>query len=494
MSETLMFPEIDASALTPRPIPTPVAAPAAALAVVKPAGTDLATIDLEAAALARFDSSRTAIAAATKTLTGVVHDLSTSSKLADAKSLRHRLVNIPLAEARKVSTNLKSKLTAVSKAVGVELVAIEAGFEIAAGLITPQIEAREAEIEAERQRAEDERLRKEADAAERREKFEGELAKIRGYGTAAKGLPSPRIAAGIGFVEALAFGPEWEEYASQAAQAQAETLVVLRKLLAETQAAEQAAAAAEALRIENERQAAELAAQQRAMCVMKERMDALTWINGRAAAAQVALIGIEPTRAIEMMQGFIDYLEAIPVGGEQFGDLTTMAGTAKALTLRQLGAMLIEVRDSAEAEQQAKRESEELAAAQAAEAPQIVSDPLPEPEAEKPARDWPDLQTAELAAVDISKIEVFEPTPEQRAERWSPRVEVTFAPMVPSAASLIDVAIPDADDTSDTAEADCVTALLAHIAKAFDCKFPTQPKPGVEWWAELKRLAAEVQA
>ena len=86
--------------------------------LAKAAGISLQDIDLEDIALARFTDSRAAVEAATKTLTGVVHDLSTPGKLADAKSLRNRLINIPLAEARKVSKGLKSKLTAVSAAVG----------------------------------------------------------------------------------------------------------------------------------------------------------------------------------------------------------------------------------------------------------------------------------------------------------------------------------------------------------------------------------------
>jgi hypothetical protein len=130
-TETLEFPAIEE--------------PRTELATTEPGAVDLAKIDLQAVALAQFNSAHADAKKAAETLTGVVHDLSTSTKLAEAKSLRNRLINVPLADARKVSSGLKSKLTAVSRAVGAELEAIEKEFEKAATLITPQIEAREAE-------------------------------------------------------------------------------------------------------------------------------------------------------------------------------------------------------------------------------------------------------------------------------------------------------------------------------------------------------------
>lgn len=501
MAESLMFPEIDAAALKPASAPTSPAA----LAVIPPANIDLAKLDLEAVALAQFDASLTAITTATKTLTGVVHDLSTAGKLADAKSLRQRLINAPLADARKVETALKSKLTAVSKAVGAKLVIIEADFKTAAGLITPQIEAREAELATEEKRRADEAQAKAEAAAMRAEQFEAALARIRGQGTAAKGLPSQRIAEGIAGVEALAFGPEWEEYAPQAAQAQAETLVVLRLLFADTQAAEQTAAAAEAMRLESERLAAEAR-------VLRTRMGGIQFINSLVSMTQATIIGLALDELVATISDVIDDLQALPVGEDVYGDLASTADAAKTHALRQLGAMLVEARD-----RKAKQEAADLAA-QHAEAEKVDAGALsltikvdePDSFSEQPMHDWPDLQTAEIAAMPlaISKIEVFEPTPEQRAERWSPRVEVTFAAVESTpiefeipAGTFIDgnhshdnIGTATRIDVVAEEPVDPLPGLLAHIEKAFDCKFPTQPKPGVEWWAELRRLAGEVRA
>lgn len=227
----------------------------------------LKDLDLQVIALSHFDASREALESARKTLTSVVHDLSTAGKLADAKSLRNRLINIPLADARKVSKNLKSKLTAVSAAVGVTLVEIESDFETVEKLITPQIEARDAEIAA--KKAEDERI-----AAERKAKFDAEIDKIRGYADRCVGLPAYRIANGIKIVEDMAFGDDWAEFAKPAAAAQAETLTTMRTLHAQAVNAEQEAADAEARRVEQERVAAEQRAEAARLKAESDRLAA----------------------------------------------------------------------------------------------------------------------------------------------------------------------------------------------------------------------------
>jgi hypothetical protein len=38
-----------------------------------------------------------------------------------------------------------------------------------------------------------------------------------------------------------------------------------------------------------------------------------------------------------------------------------------------------------------------------------------------------------------------------------------------------------------------VRSFVAHVLEAFETRFPTQPKPGVEWWATTRQLGAELQ-
>jgi hypothetical protein len=141
-----------------------------------------------------------------------------------------------------VSTGLKAKLTAVSKAVGTELAAIEAEFDAADALITPQIEKREAEL------AEEKRIAAEKEAA-RVKAHADNIAKLADYAERARGLPAARIRAGIAMVEAIEIDRSaWEEFADRAEEQKAVTLERMRKELAASEALE-----AEALRLADER-------------------------------------------------------------------------------------------------------------------------------------------------------------------------------------------------------------------------------------------------
>ncbi len=243
MDTELAFPPIEAPA-----VPRTEVATAAAGAL------SLDTLNLSKLALAHFGPWRETLAATTATLTGVVHDFSTPTKLADGKSLRHRLINTPLATARATEDGLKKKLNGAKGDVVAEREAIEAGYAEAAKLITPQIEAAEAKI------AEEKRQREEAEAA-RVQKHRDNLVKLAAPIDRARGLPAARIALGIEQVEAIAIDANaWEEFADRAIEQKAVTLERLRDMHGEALAAE-----AEARRLEEARaEAARVAAEQEA--------------------------------------------------------------------------------------------------------------------------------------------------------------------------------------------------------------------------------------
>lgn len=222
-------------------------------ALTAPAALDLEKIDLQTLALAKYATASEQAAAAVATLTGVQHDLSTQAKVDEAKSLRHRLIGQPLADMRKVTKALKSRLAAVSKAVGAKDEAVEAQFNVADRLITPQIEAREGELQAER----DERARVEA---ERKQRHEDALAKLSGAVARAreKGATSAEIADGIARLEAMVVGDGWEEYRDRAEAARSAAVQALRALHAEVKARDEQAADNERLRLLAAQQAAEL--------------------------------------------------------------------------------------------------------------------------------------------------------------------------------------------------------------------------------------------
>lgn len=206
---------------------------------------DLRKINLTDVALAQYGDWQKDVAATKANLSTLVLDLSTPTKIKEARSLRQRLIGEPLAAVRKVAAGIKSAMATTSKAVGAELEKIEAAYSEADALILPRIEAREAELEAER--AEKARIE-----AERVAKLQAGIATIRGYVQKAAGLPAERIANGVKALELMHFGDEWQEFAGQVRAARDEALEALRRMHA-------AAVQAEADRAERERMAAALA-------------------------------------------------------------------------------------------------------------------------------------------------------------------------------------------------------------------------------------------
>jgi hypothetical protein len=220
------------------------------LATAAAGALDLEKINLTDLALAKFGDWRGSVAAVTANLGTLVLDLSTQARVNDAKSLRERLINVPRADARKVSKALRSKFAATGKDVAAAEDQIVAAWDQTETLITPKIDAAQQTLDAEK--AEKARIE-----AERVTKHQERIATVRAYLTRCQqpGMTAERIARGIAALEPLTFGPEFEEFQVPAANAQCETLEAMRQLHAQVLGREQEAARQEQIRLENERQA-----------------------------------------------------------------------------------------------------------------------------------------------------------------------------------------------------------------------------------------------
>jgi hypothetical protein len=290
-TDTLEFPPID-EAVAPVAIVPPPAAP------------DLAKVDLEAVALAQFGDWRADVAAVRNNLGTLVLDLSTQAKVDEAKSLRHRLIGQPRADVRRVSKALKSKLTAVSKAVGAMEEAAVAAYDKAEELITPQIDKRQAELDAER----------EAKAHAERERVIGLEAKLLAMNVWLNrcdepGMTADRIRAGMNALSQIELTREaWAEFYDRAVNRRVEILAAMqavfeRKLVAEADERRAAEVRAESARIqalldarkaeldaqaaELKRQAEEIEAERKSMEARKTSLaPAVTLVNEITQDAQ----------------------------------------------------------------------------------------------------------------------------------------------------------------------------------------------------------------
>lgn len=238
-SETLEFPPIAAPA-----------EPRTEIATAAAGALDLEKLNLTDLALAKFGDWRANVAAVTANLTTLALDLSTQARVDEAKSLRERLINKPRAEARKVSKALRSKFAATGKEVAAAEEQVVQAWDQAETLITPKIDAAQKTLD-------DEKARRVAEEEARKEKHRSGIANIRCYldRCHAPGMTSERIARGMEALQAMTFGPEWEDFQVPAANAQCETLEAMRQLHAQVLGREQEAARQEQIRQENERQA-----------------------------------------------------------------------------------------------------------------------------------------------------------------------------------------------------------------------------------------------
>lgn len=464
-SATLDLPGIDESMLATTAAP---AAPKTEVATAAAGAIDLRKVDLEAVALAQFgDWKERAADVNARHGKTIFQSLETTKgfdalkkALAETKQVRF--------DGQNVADDLKSKMAKVSKAVGAKR------DEISASIADTE-KALQAQVDDETTRRNEAKRIAEEKAAARRQEFENKVAGIRNYLALAQGLPSPRIEKGVTFLTAMVIGDEWAEFKPIAQKALDETLASLRELLAKTQAAEVDAAERariaeenERLRAENARIAAELAAQR-------------AELQRQAVAVEDSLIRsfAENSRRIE--SDTVPYIE-------------------KAIRAYESVAPDWE-NDERPRVKAAFWEGREYLIMRLMVAGQSAAAPSPSP-AEVVDKV---LDDARACGIGFSRISADE-SGEVKVEHVSPRevyigIDLASGPSQSAefvVGPAIDVVHPDADEEG--AEVTmlgggrAIRELLAHIAKAFDTKFPSQPKPPVEWWAELKRLAAEVTA
>lgn len=306
MNDLLDLPPIDA-ALIDEPQST-------AVAVVKPGEIDLEKVDLQQLALAQFGPWRETTAKLKTDNEVLVLDLTTQTKVDEAKSLRERTINVPLAGARKIAKGLKSKLAATSKAVGAELDAIELAYDAAEKPLTAQIDAAQTKIDEEKEAkrlAEEKRL--EGLRSQVDEIMNKWLLRAR-----EDGITAERIATGIGMLQALALPAELADVSAHWATAKPATVTAMTLLQEQAQRAE----------LTRQREVMENATQQ------------ILGIQQQVIIAASGLLGVRTGGTIDCIRETLAETEAWVIDEANFGPLTAAAQIAKDGAIASIKAML----------------------------------------------------------------------------------------------------------------------------------------------------------
>lgn len=442
--------------------PTAAVAPASTSSEVSTAPK----VTVRDAALQPLNALAPGLRAVTERYRAVAFDLKTPKGLQAAKDARHDLRKNGRFLVQNTRDELKGLLNDAKTAVeakAVELIAITQPRE---DELDKDIEAREAEVKAEK--AEAARV-----AAERAQKQADGVAGIRGYLTRAQttaDMTAERVGKGIALLEAMTFSAdEWLDPLA-AASAQCETLEGMRALQATLKAREEAAAAAEAQRLENERLAAELAAAQAKLQAEQQRIAKL---QAMVAEIRAAATGHDNASAADLYEARVA-VAALDVSEAVYAEFAALAQAAQASTLAVLEKLHGEATD---------RERIALDLQRAAETAAPCADEFTE------GQDAPQVLKAEPATADATA--GADPADAAPAAGLA---SIPFAGVDPKfcPGSNPDNPQPEPDEP---AEPEVTHAtFLALVMSAFDCKFPSHPKPSATWWAEVRAAGQHLQA
>jgi hypothetical protein len=350
-TELLDFPTIEAAPMPAAAPPPAQPAPAKTTDIADRIGVvqgEVAKFDQIAAGLRAIEAAhpKDVIVGAINTPAGL--------KIAEAGWRAYRNPRLEVERSRKAA---KQPMLALGRAIDEFAGKLEAELRTGEDHYKAQLDAEETRRAAEK--AEAARIE-----AERVARHQAGIAKIGAYLNRCQepGITADRISVGIGMLEGVTFGPEWQEFAVPAASAQCETLEAMRKLHAAAVEREAEAARLEAQRIENERVAAEQAAQQaeldRQAAEHKANMARIAGHQRRIDEIKAAATLHEGQPAATIAEA-ITAVAALEVSEASYQEMAPLAAAAQAGTLAALWRLHD---DAAERERQA---AEAVAAFQA---------------------------------------------------------------------------------------------------------------------------------
>lgn len=210
--------------------------------------TAIAPLSIKETVLAQFQQVEPNLVALAETYRAVAFDCTTTKGLDAAKKARADLRDNGRYMLQNAEKRIKAEVNELKSVMAAEVARLIEIIKPVEDHVDGQIKAEEARKEA---IAEAERQRK--------ARHEEGIAKIIGYRERAKGQPSADIQQAIDSLSAVAIGESWEEFQARAQAEMNATIASLEALRDQAKADEEARAQAEALRLENERMARELA-------------------------------------------------------------------------------------------------------------------------------------------------------------------------------------------------------------------------------------------
>jgi len=237
------------------------------MTAVQSAATAIAPLSIKDTVLAQFSEAQQVITELAARYQNVVYDVATPKGMRDAIAARADLRDNGRLMLTRAEKRIKGEVNDLKRVMAdkvEELVAI----------VQPVEDAVDGQIKAEEQRKATEKAELARIEGERVAAHQAGLEKLKSYATQAKGQPLEKIERAIEVLAATIIGPEWEEFAGQA---EAARLSVVSEL--------QGLAELERQRLENERQAALVAAERAALQKEREELEAARRAQAEPAPA-----------------------------------------------------------------------------------------------------------------------------------------------------------------------------------------------------------------
>jgi len=192
--------------------------------------------------IAQFREAEDGLKAMAEKYRDVVYDVTTTKGMKEAIAARAELRDDGRRLLTRTAAKVKADVNELKEVMGAEVDRLVA-------IVKPVEDSIDAQIKVEEKRKADEKEARDAIEATRVAAHRANIAQLHGYAEDAEGKPLETLKGAIVKLSELEFGPEWEEFASDADAARLSTVSRLKSLVAQ-----------EEQRIENENLRAQLAA------------------------------------------------------------------------------------------------------------------------------------------------------------------------------------------------------------------------------------------
>lgn len=238
------------------------------MTAVQSATTSIAPLSIKDTVLAQFSEAQQTITALASRYQNVVFDVATPKGMREALAARAELRDNGRFFLTRAEKRIKGEVNDLKRVMAEKV-------EELVAIVQPVEDAVDAQIKAEEQRKAAEKAELARIEGERVAAHQVNLDKLKGYASQAKGQPLEKIERAIEVLAAQEIGPEWQEFAGQAEDLRQSVVSELRGL-----------AELERQRLENERQAALVAAERAALQKEREELEAAR--RAQAAPAPAA--------------------------------------------------------------------------------------------------------------------------------------------------------------------------------------------------------------